>query len=212
MQDTRSLQRSKRESGSEQGLGPAHRMPATARSHQTLTVNESEGPQEHDSGQPEGARVQPGWGIRGISSQRGRRRWTVLRTSDLPFSQRPLGRSHYCLSRRMSTDARGGHAHMSERPHKLPLGDMRILLQPKATHHALSGRSRVVVGVSVVASVFAKSPPGEKATGKGARDAKSWMRICHSVAGKARPVTDSEQGLHPEVLCCPPPRKAQIML
>lgn len=57
VQALRSLQKGKRESGSEQGLGPGHRMPATARSHRTLTVNESEGPQEHDSGQPEGARV-----------------------------------------------------------------------------------------------------------------------------------------------------------
>lgn len=35
----------------------------------------------------------------------------------------------------------------------------------------------------------------------------SWMQICHSVAGKARPVAEAEQGLHPAVLCCPPPRK-----
>lgn len=84
-----------RESTSEQGLGPGHRTPATARSHRTLTVNESEGPQEHDSGQPEGAREQRGWRIRGISSQRGRRRRTVLRASDIPFSQEPRERSHY---------------------------------------------------------------------------------------------------------------------
>lgn len=95
VQDPRSLQKDKWESTSEQGLGLGHRMPATARSHRTLTVNESEGPQEHDSGQPEGAREQRGWRIRGISSQRGRRRRTVLHASDIPFSQEPRERSHY---------------------------------------------------------------------------------------------------------------------
>lgn len=70
-------------------------MPATARAHRTLTVYESEGLQEHDSGQPEGASAQPGWRAHGIASRSGWRRRTLILISDLPFPQRPLGRSHY---------------------------------------------------------------------------------------------------------------------
>lgn len=99
------------------GVGTGHRMPATARAHRTLTVNESERPQEHDSGQPEGASAQPGWRAHGITSSCGWRRWLLIHISDLPFPQRPFGRSHY---QAIWAHAHGGPAHTSGKSHRLP--------------------------------------------------------------------------------------------
>lgn len=59
-----------------------------------LTVNESEGPQEHDPGQPEGARAEAGRAVRGVSPWSRRRPRSLARARNLPPPERLFGRRH----------------------------------------------------------------------------------------------------------------------
>lgn len=86
------------------GLGPCR-----------LTVNESEGSQEHDPGQPEGARTKMGRAARGITLGLGRRPMPRAPIPRLPPSHL-LHRHRHC--RAVRAHARGGPRARTPHPHR----------------------------------------------------------------------------------------------
>lgn len=98
-----------------------------------LTVNESEGPQEHDPGQPESARSETGRTAHGVAPRPRRRPRLGARIPGLPPPQRLLRRSH--------RGAASAHAHEAPRA-RTPRPEWEASPVPAGHAHGRGARSK----------------------------------------------------------------------
>lgn len=126
-----------------------------------LTVNESEGLQEHDPGEPEGARAEAGRAAHGVAPRR--RRGLRARGRGLPPPQGILGRRH---RRALRTHARGTPRADRSAPAERP--------RPQLEVHVRRGQPRARSGALLL-------------RGSGASRLKDWRRRCGSRVDRVAP-------------------------
>lgn len=159
---------------------PEARAAATEPRDPGLTVNESEGPQEHDPGQPESARPKAGRAARGVEPRPRRRPRPAARLSGLPglpLPQRLLGRRH-CGA--ISAHAPGAPRARTPRPEREP-GHAPRLATPRAGSARVPRRPRVVLppgGRRVVFSGLPLPRAGLGSSVTGAAEAPGRLSAC----------------------------------
>lgn len=140
------------------GVACARRSDTDGAQARGLTVNESEGPQEHDPAQPEGARAQAARAARGVVPGSRRRHRLLASVRSLPPPKLLPGRRHRGAVR--------GHAQGGLRPP--PAGRPR----PLRRGGAASGRTRPRAGSCRQAR--ARVPPADRA-GRCDSEGRRWV-------------------------------------